>query len=1244
MAMQITQGNTTFIDYFPVHFMGDVTPIKGVFNSVAMVCNAGFVQTAVGIAVAISITLMVFNFIRAKIGFQGMAINIILSLLIVLGFFVKAQVSIIDSRTKLGASVVGALGRAEVANVPYPLALISSLGSFLSFELVRAIEPAITLDVDAPTYTEFGFMKHLHYTFSKTQIDVSNPAVVNWIGSYKNYIIDCVRPYGDDYDLKMLSENVSLDIINPKKMNSTIAKNTPDLMKTQKGRKCQDVYNELSANFKNNGIADTIRDALRRGIGASNNAVYANIANKASYLYQGVTDNSTGFDAYTNFLLRPMLQTNATNAKVASSIGVGGGITGSSAIANAEAFLSKARVDGASLSSWLVWNEWVDTALNIIVMLSYIIFPFVAMIALATPLETKISMAKNYFGGVLVVNLYPLGLAIIHSICIYFLHKNVGDMLMGVGDTSPIYNAEYYKEIADYATISTILGSLFGITLPVVIYTGAIGKLMGALSRIASTQAGDVGSYMRESTNAQALNMVAQDVGSSVGSMERVSMVSGAIGASATKLGDWSQMEGEGANQGRSRFLEAVKEADKANALSSNLSNSESLSYVASGGFEGAKQAGMGAVMGNTMLNGHSWTDTDGTHSISGSAIAKGTGSMAGAGAVASGIAGAESRIIDSSGGLGGREGSDYNQGLINSQRVQQNQTIGLGKEGTLTLGEMANIQRLSASSFQGQVAQGEALKREYGTGGSNPMLGDGYKKDMITSSQDKWKQAKAMSSKLREMFGENLDGEYGGKTRDEVLEGNTDMKLKGEVGSAIGYDKAKKFAKEKGLTDNPDDIAMASSSIQTQAGLLSASKKIKNEKDKFLSDAIEENRSQIAKDAISSNANDKIARANSKAEYWGNQIASLQNKLQEARKEYLNTAMNSVDGFADDSKIQAIENQIKDAMGRKQAWEELALQGGYNYAKQFDANVKGMSDSEAIFNIADKVSSMDAYSYSLSSAQFAGTQAMGVANSTGGLTSAGYEGARIAGMERAKGLLDNVATFGNAQSMDTFARDVGLSLGQRDALANAGSASERAKLLSLMTLGRNISGFVGDKSFNVGFGGAGTTTSYMGSINSQISRSMGFTANAGNGFSAMAYGAGGMGAMEGMAVASTAYSTASSIAKAVSQVGRIGGGAMDMARGFMGGGGGSVLPATEYGVAMSNVNAVSSMSSKGVNTAIRTLSVESRFGNGLKMREVPDYVKNNMSMLNTAKSSAKSSGGASSGGSVVGGSGLPPL
>lgn len=124
---------------------------------------------------------------------------------------------------------------------------------------------------------------------------------------------------------------------------------------------------------------------------------------------------------------------------------------------------------------------------------------------------------------------------------------------------------------------------------------------------------------------------------------------------------------------------------------------------------------------------------------------------------------------------------------------------------------------------------------------------------------------------------------------------------------------------------------------------------------------------------------------------------------------------------------------------------------------------------------------------------------------------------------------------------------------------------------------------------------------------------------------------------MGGMAVASTAFNTAMTAVTAVSQIRRIGNGAFDMARGFMGGGVSPALPANEYGVAMSNVNAVSSMSSKGVNTAIRAFSVENRFGNGIKFREVPDYIKNNMSLLETAKSGGKASGGMAGNG-VVGG------
>lgn len=201
----------------------------------------------------------------------------------------------------------------------------------------------------------------------------------------------------------------------------------------------------------------------------------------------------------------------------------------------------------------------------------------------------------------------------------------------------------------------------------------------------------------------------------------------------------------------------------------------------------------------------------------------------------------------------------------------------------------------------------------------------------------------------------------------------------------------------------------------------------------------------------------------------------------------------------------------------------------------------------------------------------------------------------------------------------------------QRKILSNASSDVDRARLFNLMTTGKNLQGFVGDKSFNVGFGGAGTTSSYMGSINSQISRSMGYSANAGNGFSAMAYGASGMGAMEGVAVAGTAFNTAMTAVNAVNQIGRMGGGAFNMARGFMGGGG-EIAPVSQAQVGMSNISAHSSLARKGAIDSLtnisRQIKVQQQYGN------LPSH--------NGAWGQLPSGG--ASGGNVVSGSGLPPL
>lgn len=84
----------------------------------------------------------------------------------------------------------------------------------------------------------------------------------------------------------------------------------------------------------------------------------------------------------------------------------------------------------------------------------------------------------------------------------------------------------------------------------------------------------------------------------------------------------------------------------------------------------------------------------------------------------------------------------------------------------------------------------------------------------------------------------------------------------------------------------------------------------------------------------------------------------------------------------------------------------------------------------------------------------------------------------------------------------------------------------------------------------------------------------------------------------------------------------------------FTGGGGGGIassLPANEYGVAMSNIQATSSLSTKGIDNAMRSFSVEMRLGNKIKLQEVPEH--NNFASLNLPKANSISKSSKRNGG-----------
>lgn len=142
-------------------------------------------------------------------------------------------------------------------------------------------------------------------------------------------------------------------------------------------------------------------------------------------------------------------------------------------------------------------------------------------------------------------------------------------------------------------------------------------------------------------------------------------------------------------------------------------------------------------------------------------------------------------------------------------------------------------------------------------------------------------------------------------------------------------------------------------------------------------------------------------------------------------------------------------------------------------------------------------------------SASISAGRAMGTIGENG-FTQAGISGLRMQSHEQAGELLSYNTTFNNAQGIDNLARDIGLSGTQRSMLRNASSPEERSRLFNLMTQGKTLTGHFGDTSFRANIGDVSISTSYSGSISSQIGFSGGIVGNMGYASSYMAYQAGG--------------------------------------------------------------------------------------------------------------------------------------
>ena len=174
-----------------------------------------------------------------------------------------------------------------------------------------------------------------------------------------------------------------------------------------------------------------------------------------------------------------------------------------------------------------------------------------------------------------------------------------------------------------------------------------------------------------------------------------------------------------------------------------------------------------------------------------------------------------------------------HTQGLENQARISANQTAGVGKLGEFTREQMNAIQYGAQAGVLGQIAQGNSLRRVFGTGAG---FQESYSAMANTQADMQNYTARETTRSAREHFGNSLrGGGSSGISFADAARGNADLKHDQFAGTAQGYNDAMAYAKAEGITGSPFQ-EQARSDTKTKGNITSDN--IKQGKEGLIADA----------------------------------------------------------------------------------------------------------------------------------------------------------------------------------------------------------------------------------------------------------------------------------------------------------------------------------------------------------------------------------------------------------------------
>lgn len=1120
------QAQTYLKDYFPIDVWGNIDLAVKWFNFIAIFCNinpgAGFGSNIdlFSIAIILSAIFSLITLIQkgGQNGIREVAINAIVSLGIVV-FTVSSPVTVLiqDARVLNGSAITGAVSKKEVANVPYPIAFVASAFSNFSTFLVKRVEVQLA-DPDAPLYTEVGLLRHLHFSIPRTNPLDKTEKGREFKETLTQYIQNCVYQFGDENDISEVNSQINITKIDPANMSSPVIRHNNGMLAMYNGETCQSIYNRVKTLW-NSVKGQTERDLIKSYDMTPQN--FAMLSAKADYNKQLVEDQVRGADGFYNFITQPLLQDIADRAKLAKTLGIGSGITGNSALIASESYLQRKSADGSALADWLTNAKLLEKSSMIIQIIAYGLFPLIVVFSLPRMLMGKIRMLCAYFGGTFGVSLLPFGLMIGHTLATRDIFTEAQKI---TSDNGVMYlNQEYYSLVLEEAYVSTILAGLISVALPTVLMTGGVMLLLGMAGRAMTSGVGNVETAMADTAQAK----MDQLTGKSAGDLALAGMMNDITASSATKLGNWEQMEGENGHGGALQWAQTGQQTAMANATAGEIQAKED-SYIASGSYQGIQQASTALKIGETYQSGYESSAGGKPEWHGGDTLARSSGQYAGMQQVSAGKALMAGDFVDSSGNISGKQGALLDQGMINQVRWGQNATAGYGLGGEFNREQMQRVQDEAQYGIQASLSQTRAKNNTYGQNY------EAYGKDMGILADKQIKD----THKLAEEYGStyNLMGGTGKKSYDEIAEEKADQAVKTEAGSVKAYIKNKAKYGENYATD----LAYAKGISEGNAF-----KKILDDQ-KRLDFNSDPNLQKKAREEFSkTEEGQKVERARTHLKEARNKQQEDYDKLGSGKTEVsynITRAGKKVDvEYKEDKNITATHEANRERV--KEATSQL-IQAGKEQSedyKKFESNfISRMSNSKALEHIADIRGTAEAINFGQLRADQAGKIDSGFATAQG-LTSAGASAVQIASSQQAHNMLGNRDIYANTRNFQEMMSQTGLNSMQQSHVMSTPSIAERANRFQAMTRSGSIKGTVGGRSFNLTAGTDGD--GWHGGFDSSVSFRGGYTASYGDAISGIGGSLGGITGLQiagGINTGISALSTVAGLATRAGQIGKV--------------------------------------------------------------------------------------------------------